>query len=516
VRLRQRILLAPAVALGGLAVFGLLAWLALRGQEAALDEVVAVRFATYQRVAHVAGELDAVHAATYRLVTFLGSYDETKAGRLTAELTGRVDQALTRVTELQAQAGLQDAETRPLKAIAEDLAVYRRAMAGAIDLATVDAASGLSGMQAADTAYLDLRANVAALVEAEQALARAAYETAQASGRRSARLAALVFLLAVAGAAAAGVLVSRSVARQLGGEPEYAAEIARRVARGDLAVEIAVEGGGDSVLAALREMVARLADVVAEVRGAATGLSSASGQLNGTAQALAQGTSEQAVTVEQTTAALDELGASVAETARNAGETERVSGQGARDAEESSHVVVETVQAMQAIAEQITVVSEIAYQTNLLALNAAIEAARAGEHGRGFGVVATEVRKLAEKSRVAAKDIEALTALSLTLAGRSGTRLEALVPAIDRTATLVREVSVAAREQAGSVGQLTTSMAQVNEVTQRNAAAAEELGATAEELSAQAEALETLVAWFRVGEAASPAGLPRPLPRLGP
>jgi methyl-accepting chemotaxis protein len=167
---------------------------------------------------------------------------------------------------------------------------------------------------------------------------------------------------------------------------------------------------------------------------------------------------------------------------------------------------------MKAIAEKISIVEEIAYQTNLLALNAAIEAARAGEHGRGFAVVAAEVRKLAERSQAASRDIRGLAASSLEVSGRSGSILAELVPAIRKTTDLVQEVSAATKEQAAGVTQINRAMGQLDRVTQQNAAAAEELSGTSQQMAQHAASLHELVAYFHLDHVTSER---RPAPGRG-
>jgi methyl-accepting chemotaxis protein len=193
--------------------------------------------------------------------------------------------------------------------------------------------------------------------------------------------------------------------------------------------------------------------------------------------------------------------ASITQNAENSRQTEQVATHGAGNAEDGGRAVGETVAAMKAIAEKTSIVEEIAYQTNLLALNAAIEAARAGVHGRGFAVVASEVRKLAERSRGAAAEIAGLAERSVSVAERSGRVIAELVPAIRKTANLVREVSAASQEQAAGVQQVSRAMGVVDQVTQRNAAAAEELSSTAVAMASEAESLQRLVAFFRLGGA---------------
>jgi len=324
----------------------------------------------------------------------------------------------------------------------------------------------------------------------------------QAETRRTAMFVVFVNLgLVVVLGAAMLMTVQRIVLDPLGGEPTYAADVARRVATGDLAFAIEARGRNDrSAMAALRVMVGKLAEVTSQVRNTAEGVASAATQVSSSAQFMSSGTTEQATSVEETTASLEEMTASITANAENSRQMEHIATRGAQDAEMAGQAVLETVEQMQTIAEKISIIQEIAYQTNLLSLNAAIEAARAGEHGKGFAVVATEVRRLAERSQAAAKDISALAGTSVKVAERSGKLLSDLVPSIRRTAELVQEVTATSAEQASGVSQINQAMAQVDQATQRNAAAAEELSSTAEEMTSQAQALQALMSFFKLDD----------------
>jgi methyl-accepting chemotaxis protein len=275
-------------------------------------------------------------------------------------------------------------------------------------------------------------------------------------------------------------------------------DAAGRIAEGDLTIRIKPRSERDVLANALANMVAKLSQVIGEVRAGASALTGASSQVSATSQSLSQGTSEQAASVEETTSSLEQMSASITKNAENSRSMEQMAVKGANDAGESGKAVGDTVTAMADIAEKISIIEEIAYQTNLLALNAAIEAARAGEHGKGFAVVATEVRKLAERSQAAAKEIGGLASSSVRVAERSGKLLNELVPAIRKTADLVQEVAAASSEQAAGVSQINRALLSVDQVTQRNASASEELASTAEEMAAQAESLAQLVSFFRV------------------
>jgi methyl-accepting chemotaxis protein len=301
---------------------------------------------------------------------------------------------------------------------------------------------------------------------------------------------------------ALGVIVSLFITRSITVPVATAVDAAERIARGDLTevVEARSKDEIGKLLEAMKAMTEKLAQTIGEVRAGADALASASNEVSATAQTLSSGTGEQAASVEETTSSLEEMSASITQNAENSRQTESMAKEGARNAEDSGKAVTETVEAMKAIAERISIIEEIAYQTNLLALNAAIEAARAGEHGKGFAVVATEVRKLAERAQKAAKEIGGLAGSSVKVAERSGKLIVELVPVIRKTADLVQEVAAASAEQSAGVAQVSRAMGTVDQVTQRNASAAEELSSTAEEMSSQAESLQQLMAFFSVSD----------------
>jgi methyl-accepting chemotaxis protein len=355
--------------------------------------------------------------------------------------------------------------------------------------------------------YAEAEKNLATILEDNRKGAEDGNNQGTASYLQVRQTILIVIVLGFALAIGLGLLVTRLIKKVVGGEPLEAARITGLVAEGDLTVVVALApGDSTSVMASIKGMVDKLGEVIGQTRTSANNLVAASEQVSATAQALSQGASEQSASVEETSASMEQMSASIAQNNENAKVTGDIATRTASETQQGGKAVQDTVAAMKQIAHKIGIIDDIAYQTNLLALNAAIEAGRAGEHGKGFAVVAAEVRKLAERSQVAAEEISQLASGSVGLAEKAGGLLTDIVPSIQKTADLVQEISAASSEQNAGVGQINSAISQISQAVQQSAAASEELASTSEEMNAQAQDLQGMMAFFRLPQGLEGAG----------
>jgi methyl-accepting chemotaxis protein len=297
-------------------------------------------------------------------------------------------------------------------------------------------------------------------------------------------------------------LIAWRVTRSITQPIDEALAAANALAEGDLGAQVDTSSHDEvgQLMAATQRMIATLSQIIGQVRATADRLSDSSAQVSATAHSLSESSSGQAISVEETTTSMAQMSAAIVSNTDNARVTQAMAATAASQAVEGGTAVCRTVEAMKIIAEKIGIIDDIAYQTNLLALNAAIEAARAGEHGKGFAVVAAEVRKLSERSQVAAQEISSVARDSVKLAERAGSLLNEMVPSIRKTADLVQEIAASSQEQSSGVGQINSAMGQLNQATQQNASASEELAATAEEMGGLAQQLQELMGFFRIAD----------------
>ncbi len=430
----------------------------------------------------------------------------------------RIEDARARNTELFAKLDptIRNPEARALlKKIAEIRGPYNAAVDKSVTLGLANKAA-----EARDVLIKENRPLQAAyfkalndMIELQQASMKDTAKKVQSTATSTGLLMITIAVIAALVGAAVAWALTRSITRALGGEPDYASNVAREIAAGNLAVNVELRvGDTTSMLAAMKAMRDSLAQVVKRVRSGSESVASASTQIAQGNNDLSGRTEEQASSLEETAASMEELGSTVKQNADNARQANQLAQSASTVAVQGGEVVAQVVDTMKGINESsrkindiISVIDGIAFQTNILALNAAVEAARAGEQGRGFAVVAGEVRSLAGRSAEAAKEIKQLITDSVerveqgsALVDQAGATMNEVVTSIRRVTDIMGEISAASSEQSQGVLQIGEAMQQMDQVTQQNAALVEEMAAAASSLNSQAQELVQAVSVFKL------------------
>jgi len=386
-----------------------------------------------------------------------------------------------------------------------------------LELEQGDAQGTVTRMQGALTV---LNADLAKTNEAAQQQFKAGIVHSETSVRNVLTTSIAVALIVILSLATVSYFVVRAIWQQLGGEPEYAREIARAVADGDLSMTIETDpNDSGSLLVALKDMRGKLGTMVSEIKVAAETIKVASSEIAHGNADLASRTESQAGSLDQTARSMDSLTSTVRENASNANQANELVVSASSVAIKGGHVVSQVVTTMgeinasaKKIVDIIGVIDGIAFQTNILALNAAVEAARAGEQGRGFAVVASEVRNLAQRSASAAKEIKELIGDSVAkvnvgskLVDEAGLTMGQIVDSVKKVADIMSEISAASQAQTSGIESIGQAIGSMDQMTQQNSALVEEASAAAESLREQADQLSTALAVFKLEQASGMA-----------
>ncbi|WP_229223892.1 methyl-accepting chemotaxis protein [Duganella sp. sic0402] len=455
----------------------------------------------------------AIRAEMEKVAKARASYNAALDQLATMPATAKGIDIRARIVELQKTA-------RPFNDRVFELALANQD-AEATEVLMKQAGPATQGWQDAMDEYAALQKSTN---EADAADATSAYQRARV-------LMLVLSGLAIAVGAAAAMMIARGLLRQLGGEPDYAAEIAGRIAAGDLTVVVSTDSNDSkSMLHAMKMMRDALARIVAEVRTGTETIASASTQIASGNQDLSARTEQQASSLEETASSMEELTSAVRANNDNARQANQLAQSASAVAQQGGSVVAQVVDTMSAINDSsrkivdiISVIDGIAFQTNILALNAAVEAARAGEQGRGFAVVASEVRTLAQRSATAAKEIKELIGASVEkveigskLVEQAGQTMGEVVASVQRVTAIMADISTAGDEQSAGIEQINQAVSEMDTVTQQNAALVEEAAAAAEAMQNQAANLERVVSVFQLDGVQRMSGAAAPVRSAAP